>query len=797
MNPFAMNSMPWRPRWTAAAGGAYALLVGVLTLLGYTLDVRRLTDWNDDGISMFPNAAACAALSGAALLFLTMTREGAYRRIVVRLIAGLVGMVGGLTLLEHLASVNLGIDTLLFQSSWGQRAAVAPMRMGPPASSSYLIIGIGLLLATCGPQARRFATALATAVVGIASLPLVGYWFGADHLFGVARFTGIAFQTSSALAALGVGLIALVPESGLAGILRRHDPGGLIVRRLLLPIVAIPLTLGWLRVRGQAAGLFDTAFGTAVLVLSMILMLFVVLWWTAAGLSRQAQLAHAAEAELRASEGRYRSLFEVAVYGVLTIDERGKIGSANPAAERLFGYSSSEMIGRNISLLMPEPYRAEHDAYLENYLHTGVRKIIGIGREVLGRREDGSTFPMDLAVSELQLDGKRHFQGLVHDVSERKRAEAALREADRLKDEFLATLAHELRNPLAPVRNALELLRRAEDDKALIEQARNIMDRQVGQMVRLVDDLLDISRITGGKLQLRKERVELTDVLDSAIETVRPLIEASGHELTVTLPSQPVPFYADPARLAQVFANLLNNAAKYTAKAGHIWLTAERRADRAVVSVRDTGIGIAADHLSDIFDMFSQVAPALERSPGGLGIGLSLVKGLVELHGGTVEARSGGPGKGSEFIVHLPIVDVPIATMESSAGNETIASVARSRILVVDDLRDSADSLATLLQMMGHDTRTAYDGLEAVQAAGAFRPNVVLLDIGLPSMNGYEVAQRIRDEAWSAGASLIALTGFGQEEDKRRAMKAGFDHHLTKPVDPAVLERLLTVILPQ
>jgi signal transduction histidine kinase/CheY-like chemotaxis protein len=399
------------------------------------------------------------------------------------------------------------------------------------------------------------------------------------------------------------------------------------------------------------------------------------------------------------------------------------------------------------------------------------------------------------------LDNEGQVRGSVGaflDITELKKVQQALIEADQRKDTFLATLAHELRNPLAPLRNALELLRRADHNATLIEQARRMMERQVAQMVRLVDDLLDISRITRGKLELRKERVELADVLNTAIETARPLIEASAHELTVALPPQPVPVRADPIRLAQVFANLLNNAAKYTEKAGHIWLTAERRNGEAVVSVRDTGIGIAAEHLPHIFGLFSQVGTALERSQGGLGIGLSLAKGLVELHGGTIEAQSGGSGMGSEFTVQLPIAAEPGETpQETTSNGEKTQSVRMCRILVVDDLRDAADSMATMLRMMGHDTRTAYDGLEAVQTAAAFRPQVVLLDIGLPKMNGYEAARRIRSEPWGGNVALVALTGWGQEEDEQRSLEAGFDHHLTKPVDPAALEKLLALLMPQ
>jgi PAS domain S-box-containing protein len=383
------------------------------------------------------------------------------------------------------------------------------------------------------------------------------------------------------------------------------------------------------------------------------------------------------------------------------------------------------------------------------------------------------------------------------DLIERIRFEKALKDTNRRKDEFLATLAHELRNPLAPIRNAIELIQRADGNTDLVQKGSKMMERQVGQMVRLVDELLDISRITQGKVHLRKQRVELAAIVQSAVEATRPLIEAQSQEFTVTLPPDPVHVDADPTRLAQVFGNLVDNAAKYTGKGGRIRLSVERRGGEVAISVRDTGIGIAAEHLPRIFEMFSQMAPALERSHGGLGIGLSLVRGLIELHGGTVEARSGGIGTGSEFIVCLPMTDAPVQPAEKSSDDGGRSGAGpRRRILVVDDNRDAADSLAMILRMMGHETCTAYDGLEALQAAVSFRPAVVLLDIGLPKMNGYEAARHIRQQPWGKGIALIALTGWGQEEDKRRALEAGFDHHLTKPVDAAALEKLLAVINP-
>jgi PAS domain S-box-containing protein len=371
-------------------------------------------------------------------------------------------------------------------------------------------------------------------------------------------------------------------------------------------------------------------------------------------------------------------------------------------------------------------------------------------------------------------------------------AEESLRDANRRKDEFLATLAHELRNPLAPIRTAAQVLRMKDLADPDLTSARDMIDRQVGQMVRLIDDLLDISRITSGKLRLRKECVDLHAVLQSAVEASRPLIDSQAHNLTVGLAPEPVHLDGDPMRLAQVFSNLLNNAAKYTEKGGHIWLTAERQGSEVVVSVRDTGIGIAAEHLPRLFEMFSQVEPAMERSHGGLGIGLALVRGLVELHGGSAVASSAGPGRGSEFTVRLPVVQAQTqACRRRSADDDMSCTKPKCRILVADDLRDAADSLAMMLRLAGHDTQTAHDGLEAVQAAATFRPDVVLLDLGMPTMNGYEAARHLRQQAWGKRMVLVAVTGWGQQDDRRRTAEAGFDYHIVKPVEPKALEELI------
>jgi CheY-like chemotaxis protein len=343
---------------------------------------------------------------------------------------------------------------------------------------------------------------------------------------------------------------------------------------------------------------------------------------------------------------------------------------------------------------------------------------------------------------------------------------------------------------LRPISNAARALRLGGSDAETLRSASEMLERQVGQMARLVDDLLDMSRITRGKIELRKERVELAPVIHQAVEAVRPHFSSTDQQLTVVLPPQAIHLDGDPARLAQVVGNLLNNASKFAERGSHVWLTIEEDNGLAVIKVRDTGIGIAAEDLPRIFDMFEQVDTSLERSRHGLGIGLTLVKTLVEMHGGTVEARSDGPGRGSEFIVRLPLVS-GTATPSPSATVETPMAASPLRILIVDDNEDGAESLAILLQLAGHDTQQAHDGVEAVEAAERFRPDAMLLDIGLPRMNGYEVCRVIRKKPWGKDMVLVALTGWGQEEDRHLSREAGFDAHMVKPVNHDALLQFL------
>jgi signal transduction histidine kinase len=447
--------------------------------------------------------------------------------------------------------------------------------------------------------------------------------------------------------------------------------------------------------------------------------------------------------------------------------------------------------------------RQEYDVYLVDYRlgrHDGLEllhELCLVGKPVIMLTglddRDVDLKAMEAGAADYLVKGKIDAPLLDRSIRyaiERKRTEESLKDADRRKDEFLAMLGHELRNPLAAIRYGLHLLFLSKGNGDVVAQVKEMMEKQVKNLTRMVDDLLDVSRITRGKIQLRKEKVELAKVLNHAVESARPLIEALGHKLAVALPTRPVHLEADATRLEQVLVNLLNNAAKYTKQGGYITLMAERQGDEAVIRVRDNGIGIRPELLAKVFDLFVQSERSLDRSQGGLGIGLTLVKKLVEMHGGSVEAHSEGTDKGSEFVVRLPALPSDGSEPEAPSEQNALAS-GKLRVLVVEDAEDVAQSLKMLLVFWGHDVRVVHDGLAALVAYRTYQPDVVLLDIGLPGMNGYDVAKQLRRQQGKKRPFIMAVTGYGQDEDKRESQEAGFDYHMTKPVEPDELQTLL------
>lgn len=602
---------------------------------------------------MKANAALCSILAGSALLNLLLAPQ---LKLLIRILGAIVCAIGVLTLAQHLTGIDIGIDTLIFHEPAGTLATAAPGRMGPTASTAFTLIGIALILAT-NYSTRRLSGWIALWVLALSTLPLVGYWYGASQLFSLAKTTAIALQTATMIAALAIGVLFSIREWGIAMLIESDDGGGLMFRRLAIPLIALAFILGWLRISGQEAGLYDTAFGTSLRTIVEIALFVALLWWTA----------------------------------------------------------------------------------------NGIRK-----------------------------------------------AEEQVREADRRKDEFLAILSHELRNPLAPIRNAVEILKTEGPANPRLLEARDMIERQVGHMVRLIDDLLDVNRIARNKIDLQMNVIDLCSLVKQSAEVSRPMIANKNQNLHASIPDTPVFVNADSVRLAQVLNNLLNNASKFSDAGGNIWLTVGNSGDTATIVVKDDGVGIPKDEISSIFTMFSQVARPAGEPKDGLGIGLTLAKQLIELHEGYIVAKSDGVGKGSEFTIHLPVCEAPVRSSEPS---QHIRSIEPSKlvhtILVVDDNIDSAESLSLLMEFAGHETFMAHDGREAIAKAETIKPDVILLDIGLPIVDGYGVCRSIRSQSWGKRAVIIALTGWGQDEDRQSSKDAGFDAHMVKPVDPADLLKLL------
>jgi PAS domain S-box-containing protein len=490
------------------------------------------------------------------------------------------------------------------------------------------------------------------------------------------------------------------------------------------------------------------------------------------------------------AEDRFRLAVEAAPAGMIMVDRQGTIVLANALTERILGYARDELLGQSIERLLPLRFRDPHPHHRAGFFVDSRQRPMGVGRDLYALRKDGSEVPVEIGLSPLSTADGQFVLAAVTDITDRKQAASALREADRRKDEFLAMLAHELRNPLGAITNAAQLLKQLGPPEGNLRWARDVIDRQAAHLARIVDDLLDVSRISRGQIVLRREPVPLAAAVTLALETVKPLIDARRQRFSSSIPPGPIWVDGDTTRLAQVIGNLLGNAARYTPQGGAVSLTVAREGGEAVVRVRDTGIGIAKDVLPRVFDLFVQGERPPDHAPGGLGLGLTLARRLTELHGGKLDAVSAGLGEGSEFIVRLPILqrEPPI---ELKARPVLVYEAPTRRILVVDDNADAAEALALALGAIGHEVRLAGDGPSALDVAAEFKPEVVLLDIGLPGMDGYEVARRFRARKEWAGIVMVALTGYGQEEDRRRAQDAGFDHHLVKPIPP---EAILAVL---
>jgi PAS domain S-box-containing protein len=784
------------PAWAhrlAVVCGLGSALIGAIALAGWITHTHALI-YGAWGISVKTNAAIGLILAGSSLVLLDHPAPP-WRARLGRVLAGCVIAIGLATLVEHVTGWNLRIDQLLFRETSLGPVTLSPNRMGVPASLCLSLIGCALLCLDRPPRkGLPRSQALAIMTIAIALVPLTGYIFQLRELFGIARYTAIALHTAIGLLVLACGILLARPEVGVMRRILARDAGGLLLRRMLPAALLLPIVLGWLRIVGEDEGLYNRDFGRTLLLLGFMFLFAGLTWWTATVVAQHAlalaesrNAVERALATLRQSEQRFAAVFHHAPVAIaLARMDSGALVDVNPAWERLSGYGRADAIGRTtieLGLIVDPPRRA---GAIERARRT--RRPVEFEMDV--RTRSGPVRTVLTMMSVVMLGDDAYLLTSTEDVTERKQAMQVLRDADRQKDEFLAVLAHELRNPLAPIRNAAAILHARGGDDPDVRWSRDVIDRQAEQMGRLLDDLLDVSRITQRRLELRKEKVTLRRIVDQAVETSRPLIDAAGHRLSVSVPATDVWLEGDPLRLAQVLANLLNNAAKYTERGGQISVNACRDGAGVTLSVRDTGIGIERDQLAHVFDLFAQAAPALERSQGGLGIGLSLVRGIVEAHGGSVEARSAGRGRGSEFIVRLPasLIAEPPPVVRSSTDGAVSPAL---RVLVADDNPDGRESLAIALRLGGHEVHAAADGLEAVQMAERFHPDVALLDIGMPGLNGYEAARRIRSYDWGRLMVLVALTGWGQQDDRQRAADAGFDHHLVKPASVPRIEALL------
>ena len=503
-------------------------------------------------------------------------------------------------------------------------------------------------------------------------------------------------------------------------------------------------------------------------------------------------------AEVLAQREQFRAILSCIADGVLVTDAAGRVTLMNPMAEQLLGAALSESRGKPLSEVMCVFDAESHMSVADparQVMHE--RRVVHSHAPLVLKTLDQRETPIAFSVAPVRNTDDDLTGAVVvfRDETQRRKTEQALKSADRRKDEFLATLAHELRNPLAPICMGLELMKLTPNDQAAVADVHQMVERQTRHMVRLIDDLLDVSRITRGKLELRKSLIQFQSVVSHAVDASRPLIEEAGHKLSVQLPPQPVFLEADPDRLLQILSNLINNAAKFTPPGGLITIAAHVHDGTLSLSITDNGRGIAAEQLPAIFEMFNQARGASENGQTGLGIGLTLVKRLVEMHGGTIEATSEGLGLGSTFAIHLPVAQRTSATAAPQVAGDGPESHDAStiKVLLVDDNRDSLSTMNKMVSALGHEVCTAKDGLEAVAAAETFRPEVILMDLGMPVMNGYEAAREIRCRPWGQQMSLVAVTGWGQYDDRRRTQAAGFDAHLVKPLQMAALTQALAV----
>ncbi|HET9598052.1 MAG TPA: response regulator, partial [Anaeromyxobacteraceae bacterium] len=789
-------------RWLTRIGALIGLAIGAFHLAAWMLGLPPA--WAAAGaVTMKTNMALAQALAGAALLLLRGGEgdpAGARRGLAVAASA-IVLLVGASTLAEYLLGVDLGIDQLLAEEPPDVLQTVSPNRMGPLGATCLTLLGAGLL--ALASRARGFAL-LGAATCCLVMVPAVGFLYGVAALYQAGQLTVIAWPTAIALLALGLALGFADPRDGSVPVLWRADSGGVLLRRALAPVVLLPVVVGFIRLAGERYGLYGRYVGTGLFAVTLSVLSLLFLWRTAAWLSRSAVRRARAEEELRRSQeqtharaAELEATLRCVAEGVVVYDRDGRIVHSNAAADAILGYDERERALPLVDRLSRGPNEwLSEDGHLLDVEGSPAYRAARHGETIRGSvwriRSSAGERWVTLSAAPLVVDGERIGAVLsLADITARKRAEEQLRDADRRKNDFLSVLSHELRNPLAPIRNSIHILHRAPGDGERAARARAVIERQAAQLTRLVEDLLDVTRISRGKIQLHRSRFDLAALVREVVDDQRALFAAREIDLAHAGGDEKLWVDADPARIRQLVGNLLHNASKFTNARGHVVVTTAReRGCQAVVRVADDGIGIAADMLGRVFEPFAQADQGLQRTSGGLGIGLALVRSLAEMHDGAVEARSGGPGKGSEFVVSLPLVAeaarIPQPAQPEAPGPERAA---RLRVLVVEDNLDAAETLKDALELGGHEVVVAHDGRQGVDRARALRPDIVLCDVGLPGVDGYEVARQLASDPHRP--PLVAMTGYASPDDQRRAFKAGFDYHLAKPFRFEELDQIL------
>ncbi|HEX7416483.1 MAG TPA: ATP-binding protein [Steroidobacteraceae bacterium] len=794
LHPTTQRAHPWLLQYASLVAGLLVALGAGFIAFEWLAEGARFLEAYPDLAQTHPNGAFALTAAGIGLVGAALSTPQHWFRPIVAVAATVTIVIAALSLAAYMVPGSTTFDPLLVGEA---RIYSGGLRIGVNTAFALLCLGIALALADRpGPSLAIAQTATGAALL-IVLLAFIGYAYDIEQLSQWSPSAGMAPPTATAILLLSVGLLTCEPSRGLVRPLLRAGAAGYMMRRLLPTAFVTLLALGGVTIAAARSGYASLEIAIAGFALGSTLIVAALVYWIAGSLARLEARREAAERELsetaarlRESEERFRNMADHAPGMVWLTAPDGRCSFLSQSWYALTGQTPEVALGEGwLNAVHPEEREVTRGIL---FAANAKRMPFRFDLRVCDR--DGQ-YHWAIIAATPRFGEKRSFLGYVGsiiDITDRKLMEEELREADQRKDEFLAMLGHELRNPLAPIRSAAAVIGLLHIDDPKLVWAREVIERQVAHMTRLIDDLLDVARITRGTVLLKTGPVELARIVGEAIEASRPLIDDRHHTLEVELPQEPVWLQADAARLGQVLVNLLNNAAKYMEEGGRIVLRAVLQGGEVEISVKDTGVGIDPELLPRIFDLFTQDKRSIDRAQGGLGIGLTLVKALVEMHGGSVKARSAGRGRGAEFIVRLPR-GAALAPQDAKAPEPRAspADAHAQRVLIVDDNVDSAQALAALLALEGHMVATANSGPQALEQAPGFAPGVVLLDIGLPGMDGHEVARRLRAMPQTRNALLIAVTGYGGEGDRRRSAEAGFAHHLVKPVDAPTLAKLL------